>query len=163
MSSLEQEIELLRKQLKQTEMEREILKKAVSIFSRMTWPWFINSFSKRRLTFQYGYYVIRCKSAKRGRPSGSYYEYRSGQTFTPSSVDQQLKKDIQEIFLDHRRRYGSRRLQKALLEKGIKIGRHRIRRFMRDEHLSAIQRQRPSVSQFCSTYYWFATWIASLP
>jgi len=35
-SSLEQEIESLRKQLKQTEMEREILKKAVSIFSRMT-------------------------------------------------------------------------------------------------------------------------------
>lgn len=69
----------------------------------------------------------------------SYYEYRSGQTFTPSTVDQQLKKDIQKIFLDHRRRYGSRRLQKALLEKGIKIGRHRIRRFMRDEHLSAIQ------------------------
>ena len=34
--SLRQEIESLRRQLRQTEMEREILKKAVAIFSRQT-------------------------------------------------------------------------------------------------------------------------------
>ena len=35
-ATLEDEIESLRRQLRQTEMEREILKKAVAIFSRMT-------------------------------------------------------------------------------------------------------------------------------
>jgi transposase len=35
-STLEEEVELLRRQLRQTEMERDILKKAVAIFSRMT-------------------------------------------------------------------------------------------------------------------------------
>ena len=33
---LEQEVETLRRQLRQTEMERDILKKAVAIFSRVT-------------------------------------------------------------------------------------------------------------------------------
>ena len=35
-STLEKEVESLRRQLRQTEMERDILKKAVAIFSRMT-------------------------------------------------------------------------------------------------------------------------------
>ena len=35
-SSTEQEVEQLRRQLKQVEMERDILKKALSIFSRQT-------------------------------------------------------------------------------------------------------------------------------
>lgn len=35
-STLEDELEMLRRQLRQTEMERDILKKAVAIFSRLT-------------------------------------------------------------------------------------------------------------------------------
>ena len=35
-SALEDEVESLKRQLRQTEMEREILKKAVAIFSRQT-------------------------------------------------------------------------------------------------------------------------------
>ena len=35
-STLEEEVESLRRQLRQTELERDILKKAVAIFSRMT-------------------------------------------------------------------------------------------------------------------------------
>ena len=35
-STLEEEVESLRRQLRQAEMERDILKKAVAIFSRMT-------------------------------------------------------------------------------------------------------------------------------
>ena len=36
-STLEEEVESLRRQLRQTELERDILKKAVAIFSRITW------------------------------------------------------------------------------------------------------------------------------
>ncbi|QDK81880.1 transposase [Spirosoma sp. KCTC 42546] len=46
---------------------------------------------------------------------------------------------IQEIFWEHHRRYGSRRVQKALLEEGIEIGRHRIRRLMEEQNWQAIQ------------------------
>lgn len=35
-ATLEEEVESLRRQLRQTELERDILKKAVAIFSRMT-------------------------------------------------------------------------------------------------------------------------------
>ena len=35
-STLEEEVESLRRQLRQTELERDILKKAVAIFSRIT-------------------------------------------------------------------------------------------------------------------------------
>lgn len=46
---------------------------------------------------------------------------------------------IQEIFWENRRRYGSRRVQKALLEEGIELGRHRIRRLMEQHNWQAIQ------------------------
>ena len=36
-STLEEEVESLRRQLRQIELERDILKKAVAIFSRITW------------------------------------------------------------------------------------------------------------------------------
>ncbi len=36
-STLQEEVDALKRQLRQTEMERDILKKAVAIFSRMTW------------------------------------------------------------------------------------------------------------------------------
>ena len=46
---------------------------------------------------------------------------------------------IQEIFWENRRRYGSRRVQKALLEEGIQVGRHQIRRLMEQQNWQAIQ------------------------
>lgn len=46
---------------------------------------------------------------------------------------------IQEIFWENRRRYGSRRVQKALLEEGVEAGRHRVRRLMQEQNWRAIQ------------------------
>ena len=69
----------------------------------------------------------------------SYYAYRAGQTFQPSIDDQHMTTHIQDIFWENRRRYGSRRVQKALLEEGIEIGRHRLRRLMEEQNWRAIQ------------------------
>lgn len=46
---------------------------------------------------------------------------------------------IQTVFWENRRRYGSRRVQKALQEQGIEVGRHRVRRLMKRQNCQAIQ------------------------
>lgn len=51
-SALEQENSLLKAKLKQIETERDILKKALSIFSRQTWNRFSSSFNKKRKASQ---------------------------------------------------------------------------------------------------------------
>src|SRR5262249_20214551 len=48
-------------------------------------------------------------------------------------------KVVADVFWRHSRRYGSRRLAKELQAEGTQIGRHRIRRLMREQGLKAIQ------------------------
>ncbi|WP_373513835.1 IS3 family transposase [Persicitalea sp.] len=52
---------------------------------------------------------------------------------------------------ENRRRYGSRRIQKALQDEGVEVGRHRVRRLMQQQNWRAIQprsfvRLRPAAS-----------------
>lgn len=46
---------------------------------------------------------------------------------------------VQDVFWENRRRYGSRRIQKALQDEGVEVGRHRIRRLMQQQNWRAIQ------------------------
>ena len=46
---------------------------------------------------------------------------------------------IREVFLRNSRRYGSRRIAAELQAEGVEMGRHRIRRIMKQESLRAIQ------------------------
>ena len=46
---------------------------------------------------------------------------------------------VREVFWRHSRCYGSRRIHAELKAGGIKIGRHKIRRLMREQNLRAIQ------------------------
>jgi transposase InsO family protein len=46
---------------------------------------------------------------------------------------------VKEIFLEHKRRYGSRRIQAEMQAEGYKIGRHAVRRRMTELELKAIQ------------------------
>jgi putative transposase len=78
-----------------------------------------------------------CKAV--GVSRSCYYEYRNGITYANRSSDQQLAKEVNELFCFHRRRYGSRRITKALQYKGVCIGRFKVRRLLRDQSLKAIQ------------------------
>ena len=49
-----------------------------------------------------------------------------------------LAKAVQEVFWRHRRRYGSRRIHAELLAEGKSIGRHKVRRLMRESQLRAL-------------------------
>ena len=46
---------------------------------------------------------------------------------------------VKDVFWENRRRYGSRRVQKALQDEGIKVGRHQVRRLMQEQNWLAIQ------------------------
>lgn len=50
-----------------------------------------------------------------------------------------MTSSVQDVFWENRRRYGSRRVQKALNEQGIEVGRHQVRRLMKRQNWQAIQ------------------------
>ena len=63
-------------------------------------------------------------------------------TKAPCSRRQQLKQLVRNCYFENRRRYGARRIQKALARGGICLGRARVRRLMKEEDLKAIQPKR---------------------
>jgi hypothetical protein len=65
----------------------------------------------------------------------SYYRSLSRSEPTETSLTQAVR----EVFWRHSRRYGSRRMQAELQAEGHPIGRHRVRRLMREQGLRAIQ------------------------
>lgn len=64
--------------------------------------------------------------------------YRRRQEERQSGQDEAGDK-VKEIFLEHKRRYGSRRIQAEMKAEGYKIGRHAVRRRMTELELKAIQ------------------------
>lgn len=68
--------------------------------------------------------------------------YRRVQPPEVNDQEAQLRESVREIFFRHSRRYGSRRIEAELKSTGLEIGRHRIRRMMKDEALQAIQPKR---------------------
>jgi putative transposase len=67
----------------------------------------------------------------------SYYRWQSGRL--RREVETELEKRIDEVFWRHGRKYGSRRIYFELRDEGFAVGRHRIRRLMREKELRAIQ------------------------
>ena len=66
----------------------------------------------------------------------SYYEFQQGKTY---QTDAEGKEHVLKMFMLHRRRYGSRRISKAIGQQGIKLGRYKVRRLMEVQNLRAIQ------------------------
>ncbi|UFH58003.1 IS3 family transposase [Spirosoma sp. KNUC1025] len=46
---------------------------------------------------------------------------------------------VEQVFVQHKRRYGSRRITAELKEQGYVVGRHQVRKFMKQTGLQAIQ------------------------
>ncbi len=67
-----------------------------------------------------------------------YYAYRNQESYQKSPEEVELGKQVKEVFLESRRRYGSRRVTAALQKKGIKVGRHLVRKLMKEQKLQAI-------------------------
>jgi putative transposase len=65
--------------------------------------------------------------------------YRSLKERAPAEEDVEVRSAIQQVTLEHRRRYGSRRVTAALRRRGMIVNRKRVARLMREDNLLAIQ------------------------
>jgi transposase InsO family protein len=68
-----------------------------------------------------------------------YYAFVKGDSFVLSADQARLRKEVASIFADHNGRYGSRRIQAELRDRGWEVGRDRVRSLMRSLGLKAIQ------------------------
>ena len=69
----------------------------------------------------------------------SYYSYIQGKSYGISTQKALLLKEVKDIFEDHKRRYGSRRIWEEMKDRGFDIGLYRVKRFMKEQDLIAIQ------------------------
>ena len=65
--------------------------------------------------------------------------YRSLRQTEPIEEDMEVRSAIQNIVLEHRRRYGYRRVTAELRRRGMVVNRKRVARMMREDNLLAVQ------------------------
>ena len=65
--------------------------------------------------------------------------YRSLQEAQPLEEEMEVRAAIQQIALDHRRRYGYRRITAELRRRGLLVNHKRVARLMREDNLLAVQ------------------------
>jgi putative transposase len=68
--------------------------------------------------------------------------YRSLRQREPAEEEMEVRSLIQQIALEHRRRYGYRRITAELRRRGVQVNRKKVARIMRDDNLLAIQPKR---------------------
>ena len=68
--------------------------------------------------------------------------YRSLQQQEPKQEEMMVRAAIQQIVLEHKRRYGSPRVTRELQNRGLAVNHKRVERLMREDNLLAL-RQRP--------------------
>jgi transposase InsO family protein len=65
--------------------------------------------------------------------------YRSLEEKRPLEAEMELRSAIQQVVLEHRRRYGYRRVTAELRRRGFPVNRKRVARIMREDNLLAFQ------------------------
>jgi transposase InsO family protein len=65
--------------------------------------------------------------------------YRSLQEQAPVEEEMEVRSTIQQIVLEHRRRYGYRRVTAELRRRGLLVNHKRVARLMREDNLLAVQ------------------------
>ncbi len=65
--------------------------------------------------------------------------YRSLQEQRPAEEDMEVRSAIQQIVVEHRRRYGYRRVTAELRRRGMAVNHKRVARIMREDNLLAMQ------------------------
>jgi putative transposase len=69
----------------------------------------------------------------------SFYDWQQGKTYVLKPKKAALNEQVKEIFDEHKRRYGSRRIEAELKDLGVDAGRYQIRKRMQENGLKAIQ------------------------
>jgi len=74
-----------------------------------------------------------------GATRSAYYTYIAEDSYVLKEEKAMIAQEIKTIFSFHKRRYGWRRIQAELRDKGLAVGRHQIRNRMQEQGLVAIQ------------------------
>lgn len=67
--------------------------------------------------------------------------YRSLEQQAPDEAEMELRSAIQQIFFEHKRRYGYRRISKELRRRGMRVNRKRVQRLMQEDNLLALKKR----------------------
>jgi putative transposase len=67
----------------------------------------------------------------------AFYRWRSGQESRRAREQRELVQKIEQVFKAHAQRYGSPRLTRELRQGGLRVGRNRVARLMRQQQLVA--------------------------
>lgn len=86
-----------------------------------------------------GLYAVRVLCSVLSVCFSSFYTWKRGQSYLLSSTKKVSSERVKEVFVEHRRRYGARRISKELQAQGLAIGRHQTATLMRQQELKAIQ------------------------
>ncbi len=78
-----------------------------------------------------------CKTFEISR--SAYYAFKTGQTYQLTDEKVGTLAQVKEVFQVPKRRYGTRRLVSELQDIGLRIGRKKVRAFMKAQGLVAIQ------------------------
>jgi transposase InsO family protein len=70
--------------------------------------------------------------------TSAYYAWRAKRERAETADEVIQGEQVKDCFEEHRRRYGSRRIVADLKSRGIRIGRYKVRRLMREQNLVAI-------------------------
>jgi transposase InsO family protein len=82
--------------------------------------------------------AVMCEALEVSR--SGYYDYMKTQTMGASTDERALRTRIKAIHAETRQCYGSRRMAKALQDEGYQVGRHKVRRLMKDAGVSVRRR-----------------------
>ena len=74
-----------------------------------------------------------------GLSRSAYYRYQRGASYQQSTTKQRQQQLVEQVFTEHKRRYGSRRIVAELQQQGHQMGRHRVRSLMKLSDLQPIQ------------------------
>jgi putative transposase len=69
----------------------------------------------------------------------AFYAWKRKVTYVLSESKAELSKQVKEVFMEHRSRYGAIRISKELQARGVEIGRHQVQTLMKVQNLKAIQ------------------------
>ena len=82
--------------------------------------------------------------------------YRFLKAHVPREKDTEVRSAIQQVALEHRRRYGYRRVTAELKHRGMQVNHKRVARIMREDNLLAVQ-PKDLVTAADSTMRWSPT------
>jgi len=68
-----------------------------------------------------------------------YYAWKNGQTYRATDKNKTMEEKVVDVFREHKRRYGTRRIVAELRNQGVKLSQYKARKLLHRNGLKAIQ------------------------